>query len=40
MNFKTMNVCIVFNAKYFQLEASVSQTISQDALRAAIRLRI
>ena len=40
INFKTMNVCIVFNSKYSKPETSVSQTMSQDAQRAAKRLRI
>ena len=40
MNFKTMNAYIVFHSKYSKPEASVSQTMSRDAQRAAKCLRI
>ena len=33
-----MNVCIVFNSKYFKPEAGVSQTIGRDTQQVATRL--
>ena len=40
MNFKTMNVCIKFNSKSSQPEASVSQTMGWDAQLTAKHLLI